>query len=628
MIFPFKRALRDAKPGLPRAPGARKRIPAGVVRLFGGSEGAIGLMFAVCGSLMIGAMCGALDLIHYQMSQARLQMAIDVTALSAGVNAAHFDATKPADKAQWKEDLFAYLNANMPSGSLDIDLPGTNVVADITGSPLTGQTITISASGTQNLLAPIFLANGGQGGSDSGSSGGTDGSDNSVATVSAANAVTRIAASTLELVMVLDNTGSMGSYASSDKSQGTKIQGLRSAAQTFVNSIIGQTTGDSYIGLVPFTTVVNLKGSLLTSGSWFSPKFEYNDANVSIAPSSVAGSGWGGCVVEPRDGPRGSGNLKAEAYSPASSPGFTPFYYNVPPSTGFSINTFNKTTNKQGQTVCTAVSTTTVPGVPLSYQTNGSASYCGGDGATITDWWGQPQTDKPAMTTYDQNGLVNSKGVSVGPCSIQPVQFLTQDKSALTNAITNMQANGSTIIPTGLLWGWRMLRSDWSTNGSKKSASGGASTNNGWVSTDPNLPLPETTSNLQRVVVVLTDGENDPGGATGVMPNPSFNGLSGVADSSLRVPSVTRPGGGTLADGQMTSVTDINLYQLAVCQKMKDEGILIYAITFGSVGATAEKVMRGCASGSGYYFNAPSNDELKQIFGTIAGNLGSIRLTQ
>jgi hypothetical protein len=179
-----------------------------------------------------------------------------------------------------------------------------------------------------------------------------------------------------------------------------------------------------------------------------------------------------------------------------------------------------------------------------------------------------------------------------------------------------MVASGSTLIPTGILWGWRMLSSDWSNS----KANG-----NGWISSDNTLPRPETTQGLQRVAIILTDGENDPGGTTGVMPPPYFNQLSGVGNASLKSSALG-------LNGSMASPDDINTFQLGVCSAMKQSGITIYAITFGTYGTdstsiSAQQTMQNCAS-SGNYYHAPDNATLNQIFQQIAGNLGVLRLTQ
>jgi Flp pilus assembly protein TadG len=581
--------------------------------LLRGDDGAVAMVLAVCASLMIGSMCTAIDMIHFEMTQARMQMALDVATLSAGADLSHYATNTGTDLTNWQKDARAYYNANMPTGYLSLTMPDANFSATVTGSPATGQTVKLSASGSMPLLAPIIFQKASAGNSGGGSGSGST-NPPSVGTVTASNAALRLPKSTLELVMVLDNTGSMSDYAdSSDHSQGTKITGLRTAASNLVTSLFSQSGNDSYVGLVPFTTMVNVSNVLKPGGSWMTPSFTYNPLNVSIAPNSnVAGSGWGGCPVEPRDA---GGNLYPLAYAPKNTPGFTPFFYNVP-KTGFTVTTYD------GSRSCKAQNSTVFKGGPLTLQNNGSLTMCGtSNGPTVASAWAQTTTSNAATTTVYQNGNTNLSGTSNGPCGIEPATFLTQSSSTLTASINRMVANGSTIIPTGLLWGWRMLSSDWSDNV--------AGSGNGFISSDTTLPRPETTQALQRVAIVLTDGENDPGSASGIMPMPSFNGLSGVGNAVLQAPTVTRSDGTSLSNGSMSSVTDINSYQLAVCTAMKNSGIIIYTITFGSDAASgvAAQVMQSCAS-PGNYYHAPSNDQLNAIFQQIAGNLGILRLVQ
>ncbi|SAK97123.1 hypothetical protein AWB78_05504 [Caballeronia calidae] len=596
-----------------------------------GDEGAVTMVFAVCASLMVGSMCTAIDAIHYEMTQARMQMALDVATLSAGANLAHFDTTKSTDLAKWQADARAYYDVNMPSGYMQLNLPNANFSAQVSGAPATGQTIKLAASGTMPLIAPvIFGRNTADGGTGNTGSGGGGQATPDTATVSASNQALRLPKSTLELVMVLDNTGSMSDYANSkDHTQGTKIYGLRQAAQNLVNSLFSVTGNDSYIGLVPFTTMVNLKNALQPTGQWLTPTFtKYNDSQMSMTTDKRwKGSGWGGCAVEPRDA---GGNLRAAPYEPASTPGFTPFFYNVPKN-GFSVYTYSTSTSN-GKTSCKiAGSPTVTQGAPLTYLKSGTVTtscnttYSGNPPPAIYDQWYVKQgTSSTTTTTYDQNG--NTNYGTNGPCNIAPALFLSKDKTALTNAISNMQAAGSTLIPTGLLWGWRMLKSPWSDNAAGKG--------NGWISTDTSLPRLETSQALQRVVIVLSDGQNDPGGATGIMPPQAFNGLSGVGRADLKAFDVRRPDGSLLTSadnpGSMGSVGDLNAFQLAVCSAMKQEGITVYSITFGDYGTdpgNAQETMQACAS-PGNYYHAPNNSTLNQIFQQIAGNLGVLRLTQ
>jgi hypothetical protein len=582
--------------------------------LFGGDEGALTMVFAMCASLMVGAMCTAIDSIHYEMTQARMQMALDVATLSAGANLAHFDTTKSADVTSWQADARSYYNVNMPAGYMDLNLPDANFSAQVTGAPATGQTIQLSAKGTMPLIAPLIWAkNTNQSGSGSG--GNQNPASPETSTISASNTALRLPKSTLELVMVLDNSTSMNQAASSTDSKTKKIDGLKTAATNLVSSLFASTTSDSYIGLVPFTTMVNV-GSVLpsTNTKWINADFSHYNA------TGTKMSAWRGCPVEPRDA---SGNMYVKAYAPKDSPGFTPWYWNVPPA-GFTVQNYTKTYDKRGNVIssCNPKTPTIVKGVPLVVQSDGGTTYCQtSNSGNIYNWWGQPDGTGAWTYSYDQNynttRSYNNTTYATGPCEIAAAQFLSKDSSALTTSIQAMNPNGNTVIPTGLLWGWRMLSSDWSKNV--------AGTSNGFISSDPSLPRPETTQGLQRVAIVLTDGENAFGNTKGVLAPPWFNGLSGVGDNTLKVP-------GVLSNGNMTSIDDINTFQVAVCTAMKQSGIIIYAITFGTYGTdqdskNAQTTMQSCAS-PGNYYHAPTSTTLNQIFQQIAGNLGVLRLTQ
>ena len=72
---------------------------------------------------------------------------------------------------------------------------------------------------------------------------------------------------------------------------------------------------------------------------------------------------------------------------------------------------------------------------------------------------------------------------------------LTDTRSTVTTAIDALAANGNTVIPAGLLWGWRVLSS------TAPFTEGAAYSDEKWV----------------KAVVLLTDGENDvSGGGNGI----------------------------------------------------------------------------------------------------------------
>ena len=610
MVTSSAKKHRDDRIARTRAPNLR-RAAARLRR----DEGAVTVVFALCGSMMIACMCIALDTIDGGMTHSRMQSALDVATLSAGIDLAH---GANLSVAQWQKDARAYYNANMPTGYMSLTMPDSGFLATVTGTPAAGETIQLSAAGTLKLIAPVVLP--GTSGNGSGSSSGTT-TFPTTAPLTANNTALYLPQSTLELVMVLDNTGSMNDPASGSGNGPSKMAGLQAATTSLVQNLYSQAVSTYYVGLVPFASTVNVLGALPAGGTWMNPSFAYNTTNVGMtAKNKIAG--WSGCVVEPRDA---NSFLYPKAYSPSDTLKFTPYYYNVP-AAGLQIRSYTKQ-------FCGNSTTKTVLGVPVTLNTNGEPDMCSGylsnvPGSGLGIYYDQMSGGR-GTKTLTQNS----------DCIAQPVTFLTNNQSTLTKAISSMTAGGSTIIPEGLLWGWRMLSSSWSNN---------VSNGNGWVSTDASFPKPETTVGLQRVMIVLTDGENQIG-AAGTIPNDLyFNGLSGVGSNSLAAPTVVRTDGTTLSNGQTDSAElhggnpadpssgnnagwpdDVNTFQAAVCTAIKQSGVIVYAITFGSTASNsvAQQVMQNCAS-PGNYYHAPDNATLNAIFQQIAGNLGVLRLTQ
>lgn len=615
MLTRTARKHRDDR--LVRAAGSNPRRTAALLH---GDQGAVMVVFAICGSMMIASMCIALDTIDGGMTQSRMQSALDVATISAGVDRVHYSSTTGASLTQWQQDARAYYNANMPAGYLSLTMPDSGFTATVTGTPAAGETIQLSAAGTLKLIAPVVVP--GTSGSGSGSGSGSQ-TLPTTASITVSNTALYLPKSTLELVMVLDNTGSMNYSADGSGNGPSKMAGLQAATTSLVQNLYTQATSSYYVGLVPFASTVNVLGALPAGGAWMNPSFAYNTTNVGMNASKKV-AGWAGCVVEPRDA---SGYLYPKVYSPADTLKFTPYFYNVPPA-GLQIRSYNR------NNFCGTSSTSTVLGVPVTRDSYGEPNYCSGylsnvQGTGLGVYYDQVSNSGYGTSTLAQNS----------DCIAQPVTFLTNNQSTLNQAISSMTAGGSTIIPVGLLWGWRMLSSSWSNN---------VANGSGWISTDASFPKPETTQGLQRVMIVLTDGENQIG-AAGTIPNDLyFNGLSGVGSRSLAAPTVVRADGSTLSNGLTDSSElhggnpadpssgnnagwpdDVNTFQSAVCTAIKQSGVTVYAITFGSDASSsvAQKAMQNCAS-PGNYYHAPDNATLNSIFQQIAGNLGVLRLTQ
>ena len=80
-----------------------------------------------------------------------------------------------------------------------------------------------------------------------------------------------------------------------------------------------------------------------------------------------------------------------------------------------------------------------------------------------------------------------------------------------------------------------------------------------------------------------------------------------------------------------TANSVLNSKTQTLCTNAKADGIRIYTITFGPIDSTSETLMTNCASadddGSKLYYNAPTSQELSDIFHKIGEDLNDIHLS-
>jgi Flp pilus assembly protein TadG len=211
----------------------------------------------------------------------------------------------------------------------------------------------------------------------------------------------------LEVVMVLDNSGSMGS--------GNKMASMQTAANTLVDTLFGDETESENIrvGLVPFTGAVNVgvpsSTNWLDASSPASLNKQYLNLPVTIdllglevTIGSAFGvldlvmtglSNWGGCVRSRYRFDAGIDNLDITDTTPTSADPETLFSAYFDPFNGPNV---------------------------LNYL---------------------------LLTDDRQNS----------DCPDAPIQPLTNNKSTIKDAIDAMRADGATNIPEALSWGWRAV---------------------------------------------------------------------------------------------------------------------------------------------------------------------------
>jgi Flp pilus assembly protein TadG len=375
----------------------------------------------------------------------------------------------------------------------------------------------------------------------------------------------------LEIVLVLDNTGSMA--------QNGKIEALRIAAQDMVNILFrnDENPENLTMGLVPFVTTVNIGQN--------SDRFVRDPTPPHNYPNTID-TAWKGCV-EARPFP----NDTNDDFIPGNSERgeWNPYYWEAE-----DIFTFSR--NQNGN-----------PGRPVFFS------------ACENSWWRPfefPNTfqDIPRGSS----GSVPFEGVTrggfdgidvipertQGPNKACPDQVipLTNDRSDLEAGIARMKpwpANG-TMANIGAVWGWRLL--------------------------SPTPPfvegLPYEDARNNKVLVILTDGVNIFSGNSRSCrnTNPKYTSQYTAYDY--------------LGEGRLgttnsnTARIRLNERLETTCENIKETGITIFTIVFQLADPTILDLFRECASGPERFFNSPNNDTLRSAFRAIGAELSNLRIAQ
>lgn len=179
----------------------------------------------------------------------------------------------------------------------------------------------------------------------------------------------------------------------------------------------------------------------------------------------------------------------------------------------------------------------------------------------------------------DASHIVSSSNECT-PCPSVGITRLTTSQPAVNTAINRLAAGrvNYTNIPEGLAWAWRVLSPEAPYTESSQVISG----------SDPNR--------RQKAIVLLTDGRNTRS------PGDAYNASVYNRDNRLEL----------------------------IAGKIKDEDIFIYVIQFANDDSNLRTLLKGVASepNEPFYFNAPTADELNQVFRTVATNLAELRLSQ
>lgn len=186
---------------------------------------------------------------------------------------------------------------------------------------------------------------------------------------------------------------------------------------------------------------------------------------------------------------------------------------------------------------------------------------------------------------------------SGNPCTTaNPIVPLTSNKATLKNAVNALNVVGSTAGHMGAIWGWYTL-----------------SPNFGEIFPAGSRPGTYNTRSLFKIAVFMTDGDFNTAYCDGVIAGNSTSGSGSTADQN----NCNATNGSSYTQAR------------AVCQAMKDNGIIIYTIGFevGSI-AAAQSLLTDCASSPGHAYLASGSAELREVFQAIARSINEVRLTK
>ena len=335
----------------------------------------------------------------------------------------------------------------------------------------------------------------------------------------------------LEVVMVLDNTGSMA--------RSGRIYALKTAAKDLVDILFGDDNNPANlrVGMVPFVTTVNIGSRNRQIVNFPRPDNRY--------PPRID-RGWKGCV-EARAFPHDTRDTFT-AGDPQQGE-WNPYYWEAEtyyaPRFGqtrrnsFCQNRWWRPRNPQPQQL---------PDLPRPTGRSGTPNFTQGSNFIGLDVF-------PSVTRGPNKACPD------------PVIPLTNNRKKLNKAILKMQpwSGNGTMVNLGAVWGWRLL--------------------------SPGAPFtegkPYETEGNRKAIIIMTDGVNFFSGVNRrcTQTNPRYSSQY----TGYGYLSEGRLGG---ARNQFTAQARLNERLLTVCRNMRDLDILVFTIVFQLRDARTAAVFR------------------------------------
>lgn len=338
----------------------------------------------------------------------------------------------------------------------------------------------------------------------------------------------------IEVALVLDSTGSMS---------GAKLTALKSAANLLVDELMPEAVNsDLKIAVVPFNRYVNIgMGNRNEPGLDIEADYTWTPAGqncYNTYPNSTYQCDW---------------NLEDYACT---------------------VDGLSTTCQRWVSSNCTG-----------SYGT--PVEVCTSQSTRNFRWYGCMGSRHlvPLDTQDDTYGTDEVPGVirHWNTCKVTEMTELSSTRSDVRDGIDHMVARDYTYIPTGLMWGWRLL--------------------------SPAIPFANSTPydpENKKVIILMTDGINT------------------VSPSTVW--TFHEPGTHRVHRGNDTALA--NAKTAEICANVKNEDIVVYTIAFEVADPTIQTILANCAGNGGSYFDASNASQLQDAFADIADDLKSLRVSR
>ena len=411
----------------------------------------------------------------------------------------------------------------------------------------------------------------------------------------------------LEVVLVLDNTGSMA---------GARITALRTATKSLLDYLEAAKSPTRQVraSLVPFVTAVNVDGPEFDP-SWIdmNGKSSTNGINFPVVkgkrPDHMSlfkqlqkdipalkhtgwkGTGWKGCV-EARPGTLNIADTPPDPSNPDTLfvPYFAPDDPDVAkkPSSSYGNSSTGYNNSYLDDTLNNSKLSENILGVDLSGLLTG-----------LLDALLSADLKKIGKYVASTNKLITETGstITIGPnrACPTPIMPLSDDFDSLRTAAAQMSEwNGSgTNVSEGLAWGQRVL--------------------------SPQPPYtdaaPYRTAGVTKVVMLLTDGENVVYGASNTPQKSDYTSYGYLASGRFG------------SSNQTAAARNVDGWTKDVCSQLKSQGVQIYTMVLQADTAANRSLYSACASDPSDYYAVEDPAKLPNVFQSIANKFSRLQLT-